>query len=161
MNDALGPMDPHRAIERALMLYAWGYDDADMDLVRDAFTEDAVLVFSPDPLIEDVEALGGERRTVGRDAIIEQFRSSRATFSERAEQPWHVVTNMLVETVTESEARVRCCYLFCTQSAAGLTVHGLSRYVDDFACVDGQWRIRTRRNVVSHLGSRRADRSDA
>jgi hypothetical protein len=152
-------MDAYRAIERALMLYAWGYDDGDMDLVRDAFTDDAVLIFSPDPLIEDADALGGERRTVGRDAIIEQFRASRATFSERGEQPWHVVTNMLVESLADSEARVRCCYLFCTQSANALTVHGLSRYVDDFALVGGDWRIRTRRNVVSHLGSRRADRS--
>jgi 3-phenylpropionate/cinnamic acid dioxygenase small subunit len=145
-----------QGIERALMLYAWGYDENDMDLVAAAFTPDAELVFAPDPVIEDVEALGGDRRTIGRDAIIAQFRASRATFDERGERPWHIVTNMLIESRDEERARVRCCYLFYTQSASGLRLHGLSRYHDDFVRHDGEWRIRTRRNVVSHLGSRHA-----
>jgi hypothetical protein len=149
-------MDVERAIERALMLYAWGYDSNDMGMVEQAFTPDAELIFAPDEMIEDVEALGGERRTVGRDAILEQFRASRAGFAERGEQPWHLISNMLIESQSATQAHVRCCYLFATQTVDGLTVHGLSRYFDHFTGSASGWHIRTRRNVVAHLGSRRS-----
>jgi 3-phenylpropionate/cinnamic acid dioxygenase small subunit len=105
--------------------------------------------------------LDGAPPTTGRDAIIAHFRASHATFDERGERPWHIVTNMLIESCDEERARVRCCYLFYTQSASGLRLHGLSRYHDDFVHHAGAWRIRTRRNVVSHLGSRHAAETGA
>lgn len=142
-------------IERPLQLNAWGYDENDMGLVAESLTEDAVLIFSPDEQIEDAAALGGERRTIGREAILAQMSASRAGFEERGEQPRHVITNILIERATDEEADVRCFYVFCTQSAEGLKVHGVSRYFDQIVNDGGTWRIKVRRNVVAHVGSRR------
>jgi hypothetical protein len=149
-------MGSQAELERPLQLYAWGYDEDDMDMITECFTEDAVLVFEPDPLIEDAEALGGERRTIGRDAIVEQFRNSRGGFEERGEQPRHLITNVFVEDAGEREADVRCMYLFCVQSASGLDVKGVSRYYDHLIYDGERWRIQVRRNVTAHVGSRRA-----
>jgi 3-phenylpropionate/cinnamic acid dioxygenase small subunit len=77
-------------------------------------------------------------------------------FAERGEQPWHLISNMLIESQSATQAHVRCCYVFATQTVDGLTVHGLSRYFDHFAGSADGWHIRTRRNVVAHLGSRRS-----
>jgi len=143
-------------IERPLQLYAWGYDENDMEMVADCLAEDAELIVVPDELIEDPAILGAEQRTVGRAAILDQFRASRAGFAERGEQPLHIITNILVDRASERDADVRCFYFFGVQSPSGLDIRGLSRYFDHLVHEDGAWRIRTRRSVVAHRGSRRS-----
>ena len=149
-------MGTQAEIERPLQLNAWGYDENDMAMVAESLTEDAQLIFVPDELVEDPAVLGGERRTVGREAILAQLAASRADFDARGERPRHVITNILVERVSADEADVRCFYLFCVQSADGLQIRGLSRYYDHLVNAGGAWRIQTRRNTVAHVGSRAA-----
>lgn len=148
-------MVDHAELLRPLYLNAWGYDDGDMGMVEESLAEDAVLIFVPDELVEDAEALGGERRTVGRQAILDQMSASRVDFGARGERPVHAITNVLVERASETEADVRCFYLFGVNSGAGLDIRGMSRYYDHLVNDGSGWRIQTRRNTVAHAGSRR------
>jgi hypothetical protein len=133
-------------LERPLQLYAWGYDEAEWDLMAEAFAEDGMLVTEQDPLIGDETTPG----PTGRDAIIERFKGTRQTFTDRGEVPRHVTTNVLVERATDDEAWVRCYYLFGVQRREAFHTLGVSRYYDHLVRDGDTWRIKTRRNVAVH-----------
>jgi 3-phenylpropionate/cinnamic acid dioxygenase small subunit len=135
-------------VARALHRHAWGFDDGDWDLLASAYTEDATVDVVTD---EDMTFMPvPEPHAVGRDAVLEGYRGSYASFRSRGERPWHMIMNVLVDEHDEGNAKVRSFNLFLKSTPAGVTVFGMSRYHDDMVKVDGEWRIRSRVNRISY-----------
>lgn len=134
-------------VSKALMRHAWGFDEGDWRLLEAAYTEDATvdvvidggLTFMPVP----------EPHAVGRDAVMEGYRSSYASFQANGERPWHIITNVLVDSHDDSSAEVRSFNLFLKSTPAGAAVFGMSRYHDHMVKDRGEWRIKSRVNRIS------------
>ena len=116
-------------IQQTLYRLALGFDEADLDLFADCFTEDAV-----------VDTVGGDHLE-GRAAIREHFSLRRDGRREREEQSRHVVTNTLVLEEGESDALVVSYLLGITTVGGETRVQG-AWYRDRFVIDDGRWRIR-------------------
>ena len=138
-------------LERPLLCFYWGYDSNDMAMVTDAYTEDVVLLATPDPFLGD--AFEGETRVEGREALVARHARNRAGFLERAEVPRHTYVNFMVDRVEGTEAEVRAYYLMYVQSAElGTVFIGLSPLHLRLALErDGKWRIRHHHVVCAHM----------
>jgi 3-phenylpropionate/cinnamic acid dioxygenase small subunit len=134
-------------VGRALARHAWGFDEGDWDLLAAAYTEDATvdvvidegMTFMPVP----------EPHAVGREAVLEGYRNSYATFTAKGERPWHLITNILVDHRDGDTADVRSFNLFLKSTPSGVAVFGMSRYHDRMVKVDGEWRIKSRVNRIA------------
>jgi 3-phenylpropionate/cinnamic acid dioxygenase small subunit len=135
-------------VTRALMRHAWGFDEADWELLEAAYTEDATV----DVEIDDGMAFMPvpNPHVVGRAAVLEGYRDSYAAFAANGERPWHLITDVLVDSHDGDTAEVRSFNLFLKSTPAGVAVFGMSRYHDHMVKVDGEWRIKSRVNRISY-----------
>jgi 3-phenylpropionate/cinnamic acid dioxygenase small subunit len=135
-------------VTKALMRHAWGFDEGDWELLEAAYTEDATvevvidegMTFMPVP----------EPQVAGREAVVEGYRSSYASFQAKGERPWHLITNILVDRHDDDSAEVRSFNLFLKSTPAGVAVFGMSRYHDHMVKDGGEWRIKSRVNRISY-----------
>jgi 3-phenylpropionate/cinnamic acid dioxygenase small subunit len=135
-------------VSRALMRHAWGFDEGDWELLEAAYTEDATvdveidegMTFMPVP----------EPHVAGREAVLEGYRNSYASFRANGERPWHLITNVLVDRHDDHTADVRSFNLFLKSTPDGVAVFGMSRYHDHMVKDGGEWRIKSRVNRISH-----------
>jgi 3-phenylpropionate/cinnamic acid dioxygenase small subunit len=135
-------------VARPLHRHAWGFDEGDWELLASAYTEDATVDVEID---EDMTFMPvPEPHAVGRDAVMQGYRNSYATFAAAGERPWHLITNVLVDSHDEDTASVRSFNLFLKSAPTGVTVFGMSRYHDEMVKVDGEWRIKARVNRISY-----------
>jgi 3-phenylpropionate/cinnamic acid dioxygenase small subunit len=135
-------------VTKPLMRHAWGFDEGDWELLAAAYTEDATV---------DVEIDEGmtlmpvpEPHVAGREAVLEGYRNSYASFRAGGERPWHLITNVLVDRHDDDTAEVRSFNLFLKSTPAGVAVFGMSRYHDHMVKDGGEWRIKSRVNRISY-----------
>jgi ketosteroid isomerase-like protein len=139
-------------IENTLYQYSLGYDDRDLDLQADCFTEDAVMISGEDDRVE------------GRAAIQALFTERRRHRVERDEQPRHVVTNVFIREETPDTASVVSYMTLVTTPNQGGAARTEKRvvdtetsvatgwYRDEFVREPDKWRIRQRSVHVDGLG---------
>lgn len=134
--DSQGPLN-------AVALWTHAFDDDDVDLMMDAFTNDPTFVFT---LSDGTELPPFE----GRDAVESLFAGAIADQAPD-EVRRHVTTNHLVEQVNAKTARVRS-YLTLLQSTdASLDPDVIANGVYTDTIVrgrDGVWRIDRRELVL-------------
>jgi 3-phenylpropionate/cinnamic acid dioxygenase small subunit len=117
-------------IENALYLYAHGYDSHDIDLLADSFTEHATLV-AHDGTFE------------GREVIRTRFEGSRGRLAESA-RPRHVITNVLLENESPTQARSRAYFIFTLATEGSVSLLATGCYVDTWIRDAERWRIEKR-----------------
>lgn len=135
-------------VGRALLRHAWGFDEGDWPLLASAYTADATVDVVTDANMTFMPV--AVPHAVGREAVLEGYRSSYAEFVARGQRPWHLITNVLVDHHTGDTASVRSFNLFLMSTPDGVSVFGLSRYHDHMVKVDGEWRIKARVNRISY-----------
>jgi hypothetical protein len=135
-------------VSKPLMRHAWGFDEGDWELLEGAYTEDATV----DVVIDEGMAFMPvpEPHLAGREAVMDGYRSSYAHFAAEGERPWHLITNVLVDSHDGDTADVRSFNLFLKSTPNGVAVFGMSRYHDHMVKVDGEWRIKSRVNRISY-----------
>lgn len=137
--------EAHEQISTALTAYCRGVDRLDAGSLRSAFHEDAAL-----------EGYGPRDRTV--DEFVEMAMTGLARAYTATQ---HRISNITIE-VSGDKARVESYVMadhFSTEPRRVDTFNG--RYIDDFACRDGQWGITRRRllrdwSEVTELGDEMA-----
>jgi ketosteroid isomerase-like protein len=125
-------LSEHAAITRTLTVYAWAYDEHDLDLLASCFTVDAVLL--------------GPRRELwaeGRDGIREFFAGRRAGRAEAREQTRHLITNVLVEEQA-GDVVVLSYVLVAVTGPGAQSGFRAGWYRDVMVESDGGWRLRER-----------------
>jgi hypothetical protein len=128
-------MSARYEIEAALTRYAWGYDSNDMELLNEAFTEDAILTRGD-----------GSVAAEGRDAIVAWMGQSRRERLEAKKQPRHIVSNVIVDRETDDEAEVRSYGLMViTEFDGTVTVDHIGPYHDRLVRDGTVWRLAKRR----------------
>jgi 3-phenylpropionate/cinnamic acid dioxygenase small subunit len=125
-------MSAREEIEETLYRYAVGFDDDDLDLLADCFTEDAAVS-------------SGAGENTGRTAIRAAYQARRDARREAGEHVRHLVTNVRVEFLDEAHARVQSYYALVATSAAGTGVRSHGTYEDEFVRAGAQWLIARRR----------------
>ena len=121
-------------VESTIYRYAHAFDENDMDAFADCFTEDGVI-----------KRAGGD--VVGREEIRRIFAERRNGYDERGEQPRHIVTNILIDQRSETEATVTS-YLMLTVTASGTEIRVSGRYVDEMVLDGDRWRFASRETAV-------------
>ena len=116
-------------IEDTLYQYAWGYDDDELDLLAGAFAEGGVLNHAIDGSVvqgpAEIRAWMDEKRQVFRDA---------------GEQPRHMLANVVVEQLSETEATAKCYMtMMVTRSDGTVYAHHSGRYLDRLAKIGERW----------------------
>ena len=94
----------HNAADRQLMLevvarYAWGYDNADFDMLADTFTEDA----TSGGVVTGTDIKWGPMK--GREQIVSVLESIRKS---QTDQRRHNVSNAIFLSQTETKASLKC-----------------------------------------------------
>jgi hypothetical protein len=128
------------AINDLVVNYATLLDDAQWDALGELFTTDGVFG-SP------------HSTTVGRAAIIENYRVKHAPFT----WTWHDPHGVSVEFDDDDHARGTVIG-YSELGNAETTVSTAIRYLDDYRREDGRWRF-ARRTVLSVYGLTLADRA--
>jgi uncharacterized protein (TIGR02246 family) len=128
------------AIENVLNRYALAYDDNDMDVMADCFTEDAVMSLR----VQDGDLVGPFE---GREAIVKLMRDSLAS---QTDQRRHLVTNMVIREQSDTKARVDSYLTLISIEDKTLTVLSTARYEDELVTADGGWRF-TKRHIQLDL----------
>lgn len=129
-------MSDQAGIERTIVRYAWGYDSLDIDAVVDCFTEDAVIEVS----VEGVEPARGH------DGIRAFIGGARGRRAELGQQPRHLVTNIDIVDLDESEATARTYMtLVITHPDGRSEIDCAGTYDDRLVAVDGEWKLSSRR----------------
>ena len=114
--------------------YAHAFDENDMDAFADCFTESGVT-----------KRAGGD--VVGREQIRRAFGERRNAYDERGEQPRHIVTNIVIDQCSETEATVYS-YLMLVVTASTTEIRVSGRYTDDMVLDGHRWRFRSRETAV-------------
>lgn len=127
-------MSDRLAITDVIATYCDRLDAHDIDAVAELFTEDAVTDYGP--------GRGGE--VVGRAAIRERIGRGQSAF----ERTHHQVGHSTVEVDGEHARAVSAAFTWHQRFTGERELLAL-RYVDEFARVDGAWRIARRRVEIS------------
>ena len=135
-------------VTKPLMRHAWGFDEGDWELLEAAYTEDATVDVVTDEGMSFMPV--PEPHAVGREAVMKGYRSSYASFRAAGERPWHLITNVLVDSHDEHTAEVRSFNLFLKSTPRGVAVFGMSRYHDHMVKDGGEWQIKSRVNRISY-----------
>jgi len=132
-------MDPLATIAARLDIlelfatYAHTYDQGRLDRLGDLWTDDATF--------EIRGSIGGFPNLLsGRDEIVAHMRDRHA--ATRPAQRRHVITNVLIEELDESSARVSAYLLLGSTVEGQLSLPVTGRYEDELARTDDGWRIR-------------------
>lgn len=128
------------AIQDLVVQYATLLDDAQWDSLGELFATDGVFG-SP------------HSTTVGRAAVVENFKVKHAPFS----WTWHDPHGISVEFVDDDNARGTVIG-YAELGNADHTITTSIRYLDDYRREEGRWRF-ARRTVLSVFGLTDADRA--
>lgn len=127
-------------IQDLIVRYATLLDDAQWDALGELFAEDGVFG-SP------------HSTTVGRSAVIENFKVKHAPFT----WTWHDPHGITVDFVDDDHARGTV-IAYAELGNGATTVVTSIRYLDDYRREGGRWRF-ARRTVLSLYGLADADRA--
>lgn len=123
--------DDYAAIQTLIVKYAHVYDSRDVEGYVSIFTEDAKFTFTGN-------ALNGR-------AEIRNFITGVANSPAPVNLSHHVITNTLIEFVSDTEAHHRSYWEIVSGPAGGpFTVGNIGVYDDVVVKQNGQWLIKTR-----------------
>lgn len=108
--------------------YSQAFDGGQAHVCTDLFTADGVF------------SNKGRTEIVGGAALLEFFSAAAA----RSAGTRHVVSNIVLETLSPDRARGSAYVVVLRIDSAGLTLVTMGDYTDEFARVDGRWRIAKR-----------------
>lgn len=127
----------HNAVDRQLIVevvarYAFGYDEADFEMLGEAFTLDATSkgVWSTGDV-----AWGPMR---GREEIASVLSAMRKGQSDR---PRHIITNFLFTSQTELAASARFYLALNSTMGDKCSIVSAGKYDADFVSDAGVWRL--------------------
>jgi hypothetical protein len=127
-------------VEETIYRFAWAYDQFDADEYVGTFLPDGVMV---------VESMRGELRLEGQDAIRTFFPKARGYRADSGQQPRHLINNIMVTRISDSEVESRCYMTFIrTHSDGSAAVDHAGRYLDKLTRIDGQWLFSERRILM-------------
>jgi hypothetical protein len=115
-------------LEAALYRYAQGYDSNDMELLASVFAD-------------DVSMTGMGETVVGRDAIRARSAGMRDQLRADGGRPRHIVSNVIVESESDTEARSRAYFMFSVAKPGAVTVVATGCYHDRWVIDGMSWRI--------------------
>ncbi|MDX1510955.1 MAG: nuclear transport factor 2 family protein [Nitriliruptorales bacterium] len=132
-------MDPCRAIENLVYLYAERIDAGDLEGVAELFAD------------ATIDTPGAEGVT-GKDAVFAMYEQVVRIHDDGTPRTRHVTTNVRIE-VEEDTATAHSSYVV-VQATDALPLQPIivGRYSDEFAKVDGSWRFRRRTMHVDLVG---------
>jgi len=136
ISQAAEPMTAQRAsdyvaIQSLIVKYAHVYDSRDVEGYVSVFTEDAKFTFGT--------------TTLNGRADIRNFITGVANSPLPTNKSHHVITNTLIEFVSDSEAHHRSYWEIISGPPGGpFTVGNIGVYDDVIVKVDGQWLIKQR-----------------
>ena len=145
--------DIETEVHRTLLRHAWGFDDGDWELLASAYTEDATMEIVTDGMSFTPHEDDIGTSAVGKDDLMRLYRAGYDLIANEGNRPWHLITDVLVESYDETSARVRSVNLFLKSSPEGASLYGLSRYYDEMVRVDDDWLIKSRINRVACMGT--------
>ena len=126
-------IDPENyiAIHEVFSRFGMAHDEAQIEVLRSLFTEDAVL--------EVADGSGTPFQTVKtRDAIVANFAN---VLSQQTDQRRHCMTNVLIESLSAKQAQALA-YGVVTAAADGLILGASVYYAADLRReADGMWRL--------------------
>ena len=126
----------HAMITNTLSRYAWAYDMNEMDLMNQCFAREARVIFPSGP-------------QCGREAVVGELRRMRASYGPQ-QTPWHVISNVFVQTLTPNEAAVKSWFSFdIKDKGEPMELNSFGWYDDIFVAEDGDWRVSTRRVLAN------------
>jgi hypothetical protein len=117
-----------------LSLYAWGYDENDMDVLGNCFTDDARMALR----IEDGDVIGPFE---GKEAILGLMKGS---LEQQTDQRRHLTTNIIFKEETDTTATVISYLTLTAVENSSLSVLSTGVYTDRLVLDDGTWRIEDR-----------------
>ena len=120
-------------------------DRGDFDGLQALFTDDAEFHVGPDP--------GVESPLRGSDGIRQGIERRWRTFADR-EQRRHVMLNVVVESLTPDEAKVRTTIVVLVVGRSGgeqVKVHGLGVFDDILVRRGDNWLFRDRRLALDRI----------
>lgn len=139
-------------IEQLIYGYPEALDGGDLGRVREIF-EHATVEASPGMFLE-----GGE-------AVANMFAEHTIFYDEAGiADPWapgshphtrHCVTNLMIDVADDGRTASARSYVIVFQARSDLALQPVfrNRYLDEFECVDGTWRFRTRKMVHDEFGA--------
>lgn len=101
-------------------------------------TDEIVALYTPDGILE----LPGTDPLQGHDALREAFKGWAPELPQL-----HLVTNTVVTSTTEDEARATSDVAFLQRGESGWAVQVVGHYEDDLTRTDGTWRLRRRKTT--------------
>jgi len=118
--------------------------------------EEFAALFTDDAVIES----GGRVMVTGREALVQQGQRDEQKYftfqggdGKKSSFMRHVITNRQVRLTGRNTAEGSCYVItLINDSAAGPQVFSMSRYVDRYRKVRGEWRIE-HRNIVGESGN--------
>ncbi|MGH3732025.1 MAG: nuclear transport factor 2 family protein [Acidimicrobiales bacterium] len=118
-------------IRECIYRYGWGFDERDVERLRDCFTSDAVWIGN----IMGIDTVGPY---AGRDEIM-AFLSDFWTV--QTDQRRHFFTNIIFDDVAATRASAQAYFLLTAASSATMTPMTTGPYRFEMMKHDGAWRI--------------------
>jgi hypothetical protein len=146
-DDELAELLARMRIAELVDRYGVYIDAGEFDDLERLFSEDAVFDITPDPGIVPVP-IHGSRRI--RDALEQRY----AVVSREAQRR-HLMTNLVIDELTDSTARSRVflTVLSVPKVGGGVEVRGTGVYNDRFERRDGRWVFAERKLTVDVLAT--------
>lgn len=128
-------MTARAEIENILGLAAWGYDENDVDLIADQFTETATMTLQ---IGRDGDPIGPFE---GRDAIRKLHADSLAA---QTDQRRHNISNLVITKETADTASITSNLTLLSIENGAVRVLSSGWYRDELVNRDGRWLISNR-----------------
>ncbi len=124
-------LDVRGRLEDRLHRYCWGFDERRQDILEDCFTADGTWTGN---------AMGETRvgPHVGRDTVVAWLAGF---WPHQRDQRRHVVTNFMIDALTEREATAYAYLLLVGSSRRAVALEAAGMYRIDFRNEGGEWRI--------------------
>lgn len=130
-------MADRRAIENMLMSWAYGYDERDAELMRAAFTHDAVMTMTIGTG-EDSETMGPYR---GIDEVMSLFTDHHGV---QRDQRRHVTSNLVILSESDGTADIASYLTLFVTEEGEVRLQATGVYRDTVVLRGGEWRIQER-----------------
>jgi len=138
MTDRLDDIIARMQIREVIDKYAVYLDSGDFQNLPSVFSEDATYNIIPDPGILPLPLTG--RKTICA-ALEDRYHEVQKTAQRR-----HLMTNVVIDDLTETSARSRTflTVLSIPKSGKPAELRGTGIYVDGFVRIDNRWMISER-----------------